>query len=452
MKLKLLLRLYLLRINMKLRDYQEEAVSFAKQRRFSYLGIPCRGGKTLTALTVVNDCKKVLIVCPPSLYHIWVDEIIKIYGCFIGSSIYLFDKRKEEEIPHKFVIISYEKATQVFYKNIISKLEFDSFIVDEAHRLKNYSTKRTQALIGWKKETGFLLDPKFKRGVLLSGTPMMQRPVELYAPMRGLVPELLGETFQNFKNYAFRYCQAFVDPWFNIVANGAENMDELAGKAKDFLFLVDKERVYKYFPPIEQVIVRIDVKKELIEEERKYHRESLDKNKVAISRPDLAALQHKMSLEKVDLAVDYISNLLDNGEKVLIFCIHIDVLNLVRTKLEIPLYICGEVPKKQRPLIGKLFQENDSQKALICQIATVGEGFNFSKANHVVFVEFSWNPGDIEQCYKRAYMADKKQPLLIHYIVATNSLDDHRLNNVINKEEMVDGFSKILLELHKNDR
>lgn len=429
----------------QLYDYQREAVDFANTRKSVFIGIPCRGGKTAASLEMVRPFKKTLIICPASLYHIWYDEIKKVYSD--DETICVYNKRKLINITERFTIISYEKSIQLFYFKILKQTDFDSVIVDEAHRLKNYKSKRTQKLIGWGKEPGYLHDQRFKKIILLSGTPLMQRPVELYAAARAFRPDLI-EPHTLYADFAFYYCCGYVDPWWNIIATGHNHMRELAEKLKDFLFIVDKDRVYKNFPPIQQQIVRLDVGQEIIAEEQQYCRESLEKTTTPIVMSALAALSHKLSLEKIDLCVDYINDLIDNGDKVVLFAWHTDVIEELQSKLSGSLKITGETPAHKRPQLCQIFKENTQVNSLICQIKAVGEGFDLSCAQHVVFVEFSWNPGDMEQCYKRVYKRNGEGTIFVYYLVASNSLDDYKLTNILKKESVVNEFNSLIKDAH----
>ena len=68
------------------------------------------------------------------------------------------------------------------------------FIADEAHYLKSRDAKRSKALIP--------ILTASKRVILISGTPMINRPVELFNLLRILKPDCVD----NFTEYAGRYC------------------------------------------------------------------------------------------------------------------------------------------------------------------------------------------------------------------------------------------------------
>lgn len=429
----------------ELYDYQKEAIEFASTRREVYLGIPCGGGKTITALEIVRGWAETLIICPASLYHVWEDEIGKMYDM---ASVYIFKNKKPPPLDHyNFMIISYEKAAQEYYQDILKQITFGAVIVDEAHRLKNHKAKRTKKIVGWGNEKGFLARPGIQKVVLLSGTPMMQRPIELYAPARGLRPDLL-EPHVLFEDFAMYYCQGYVDAWWNIIATGHNHMQELATKLKDFLFLVDKERVYSRLPPIQHFMVRLDVGEKIISQQDRLIRENLEKTTTPIVMSELAALSHKLSLEKIPLCVDYINNLIDNGDKVVVFAWHTDVIEEIEYRIGSAIKINGDTPLNSRSEICRIFRENTCVSALICQIKAVGEGFDLSCARHVVFVEYSWNPGDMEQCYKRVHRKGVEGTTSVHYLVASNSLDDYKLTNLMNKEEVVSEFNGMLQDTH----
>lgn len=76
----------------------------------------------------------------------------------------------------------------------LQKRNFKVFIADEVHYLKSREAKRTKALIP--------ILTAAKRVILISGTPMLNRPVELFNILKILKPDIVD----SFGEYAGRYC------------------------------------------------------------------------------------------------------------------------------------------------------------------------------------------------------------------------------------------------------
>ena len=88
-------------------------------------------------------------------------------------------------------IISYNLASKL--KAEVENREFGVVIADEAHYLKSRESKRSQTLVP--------IIMKAKRVLLLTGTPILARPYELYNLVRIIRPDV----FRDFKQYGYRY-------------------------------------------------------------------------------------------------------------------------------------------------------------------------------------------------------------------------------------------------------
>ena len=92
----------------------------------------------------------------------------------------------------KVAIASYDIARCM--ANEAANVKFKIIIADESHYLKNPKSKRSKAIIPLLQRT--------RRAICLTGTPILQRPAEMFGQLSGLRPDI----FQNFYPYAERYC------------------------------------------------------------------------------------------------------------------------------------------------------------------------------------------------------------------------------------------------------
>jgi SWI/SNF-related matrix-associated actin-dependent regulator 1 of chromatin subfamily A len=417
---------------MKLYPYQQKALEFINKRRYSYISLPPGGGKTLTALEATKDFKHILIICPASLCMLWSDEIEKWYGK--KPTQVLKTGKTKIATGYKYVIMSFEKALQMTCYKQLMRWDYEAVIVDEAHALKNPDAKRTEALLGWRTDKARLLTKvNIKKGILLSGTPMMQRPIELYSTLRGLRPELLGD-YKRYDKFGVYFAKGYKNPWGAWVFSGQSNVKELAQLSKDFIHRADKEEVYKELPALNQQIVRFDCARNLVEQEKAYDMASLIGSNSSVAFEGLAQIRHEMALEKVPMIIDYVENLLKSGEKVILFAWHRAVINSNCEHFKCALRIDGSVPTNKRSQLARDFNDGKHNLA-ICQVKAASEGLSFHTATHVVFAETSWNPAENEQAYKRAHRRGQENPVFVHYLVASNSLDDRIMKKVLTKEK-----------------
>ena len=169
-------------------------------------------GKTLQAISVYKyyKAKKLLVICPAYLRFTWKKELEKWVPGIVSSVIKTGKDPLDVITP---LIISYELAAAKAKE--LKKMKFDMVVCDESHYLKSHKTKRSKAIAP--------LVKSIKWALLLSGTPALNRPVELFSQMHMLYPQI----FKKFKTYAERYCDGHMSPMGYYDTSGMSNNFEL---------------------------------------------------------------------------------------------------------------------------------------------------------------------------------------------------------------------------------
>lgn len=159
-------------------------------------------GKTIQSLAIISIYRHewpFLVICPSSLRFNWQQEILNWCGDFIKKSeIQVYAKGGtpiRENI--KAMIVSYDLAWKI--KDMLDI--FKAVIADEAHYLKNTGNKRSDNLMPYLSSR--------KRIILLTGTPALAKPREIY----NLISIVRPDVFINFKEFGYRYCEPTVNPW-----------------------------------------------------------------------------------------------------------------------------------------------------------------------------------------------------------------------------------------------
>ena len=149
-------------------------------------------GKTLQALALSKyyGITKVLVICPAYLRYNWRAEFEKWLN--VNPDDVSLIKKGTDKLTGYPVIISYELATKRRIE--LEDFGFDMVICDESHYLKNHKTKRTRGLSP--------LIRKIDKAILLTGTPALNRPSELYSQAN----MIRKQYFPKYKQYAERYC------------------------------------------------------------------------------------------------------------------------------------------------------------------------------------------------------------------------------------------------------
>ncbi|XLU42990.1 hypothetical protein S245_037804, partial [Arachis hypogaea] len=216
-------------IESKLLPFQREGVRFILQHGGRALLADEMGlGKTLQAIAVascIQESWPVLIVAPSSLRLQWASMIqqwLNLPSSDIlivlpqsggsnrgGFNIVSPSAKSNIRLDGLFNIISYDLVPKL--QNILTTLDFKVVIADESHYLKNAQAKRTTATLPVIKKAQY--------AILLSGTPALSRPIELFKQLEALYPGV----YKNVHEYGNRYCKGGV---FGVY-QGASNHEEL---------------------------------------------------------------------------------------------------------------------------------------------------------------------------------------------------------------------------------
>lgn len=164
------------------------------------------------------------MVCPSSLRYNWQQEILNWLGDYITKpDIQVYAKGStpiREGI--KALIVSYDLAWKI--KDMLEDIKV--VIADEAHYLKNSGNKRSDHLMPYLSSR--------RRIVLLTGTPALAKPREIY----NLISIVRPDVFYNFKEFGYRYCEPTVNPWSRALEyNGCQNAKELHYVLKDRIMI-----------------------------------------------------------------------------------------------------------------------------------------------------------------------------------------------------------------------
>ena len=190
-------------------------------------------GKTLQAIAIAAHYRQdwpMLVVCPASMKYTWASELEKWLPELEPGEVNMIKTRNDcGNLGCPVSICSYGLwVNNSPLVEAILKQQFEVVVVDESHYLKNATTLRSK-----------LLEPVLdgaKRTILLSGTPALARPVELYSQVRPLAPKLFGK----YNDYCKRYCNAHLNQWGRWDVRGAtlQNLPELHRKLNQVLFAV----------------------------------------------------------------------------------------------------------------------------------------------------------------------------------------------------------------------
>lgn len=433
--------------------FQPEAARFALSRNHSYLALDPGLGKSMIAALVRNAlaCPAVYIT-PPFLALNVKDEFLRWSTPIESNTL----KIVPDSIIHR-------GETRRLIAEFVRRMkrrghEQVALFVDEAHRFKNASALRTQSLLG---DRGLTL--LFDRVTMLSGTPLLNRPMELFPVLNRLAPETIG--YKSEHQYGLRYCDAtervatckacqgsgcrYCKGQGNHGRSwdytGASHVSELSEKIKPaFMLRMRKLDVLKDLPPKTESLVFIskDVPPALAALDRKLLAEFSPEDLLrADSRnTHVSRYRKELGILKVPYAVSFLLEELENGdESFLVFAIHKEVVSRLALGLAKyrPLIIDGSVSKPERHARVAEFQAVHDRRVMILNIAAGGVGFTLTKATRVVDVEYSWSPTENDQCHDRSHRIGQEQPVHVQYLVFQNSMDRAVLESNLKKRKVI---------------
>jgi len=140
----------------------------------------------------------------------------------------------------------------------------------------------------------------------------------------------------------------------------------------------------------------------------------------------------------VDVVIEYVHQLISSGEgPVIVLVYHSDVCDLlVSGLLSANLRVCsivGDVSAKNRASIVRDFQ--DSRYDVIVGSTALREGVTLTRARHVVQAEYWWTEAAMDQGSSRAHRYGQNRDVVVHYVHARGTIDDHIKNVVREKKE-----------------
>jgi hypothetical protein len=250
----------------RMRGFQVEGVRFAVARGGrALLGDEMGCGKTLQAIAFAAHFREawpLLVLAPAALRLNWREELLKwLEGHVAAENISVVLKGKEKMPASKgggfsagVVVVSYNAVSALTASRAITPGMFKVVIADESHQLKTQGSARTRAVLP--------LLHAARHVLLLSGTPLPNRPRELYSQLSAVNRNL----FPDYAAYATRYCAARQASW-GYDDGGASNTEELRALMQlHALIRRTKAEVLRDLPPKTRSTTRVPVTEEASEQ------------------------------------------------------------------------------------------------------------------------------------------------------------------------------------------
>ncbi|XP_075685205.1 SWI/SNF-related matrix-associated actin-dependent regulator of chromatin subfamily A-like protein 1 [Rhinoderma darwinii] len=406
-----------------LMPFQREGVGFAISREGRLLLADDMGlGKTIQAICIAAYYRKewpLLVVAPSSVRFTWAEAFHRWLPSIRSDSINVIVTGRDSQSASLINIVTFDLLGKMD-KTITSN--FKVIIIDESHFLKNVKTARCKSAMPLLKSA--------KRVILLSGTPAMSRPAELYTQIAAVRPSF----FPRFHDFGARYCDAKQMPW-GWDYSGSSNMNELKLLLEESIMIRRlKSDVLSQLPAKQRKMVVIAP--EGINAKTKAALAAAAKEmaqgfKSKVQEKEALLLFYNRTAEaKIRCVIEYILDLLESGrEKFLVFAHHRLVLDNVCEELGKKnvgfIRIDGSTSSADRQSLCQKFQFSEKTCIAVLSITAANMGLTLSSADLVVFAELFWNPGVLIQAEDRVHRIGQTSSVNIHYLVAKGTADDY---------------------------
>ena len=452
--------------------FQKAGIYFAKDKD-TLIADAMGVGKTIQAIGVLNmhpEYRNVLVICPASLRLNWQRELNK---WMVKPRTVGYVDRADYPEDVDVLIINYDIVEKHIDK--LHARKWDLLIIDEAHYLKNPKAKRTKYILGSSKKSDDIPPIKARHKLFLTGTPILNRPIELFPLINALDPA----NWPSFWPYGLRYCNGHQNG-YGWDFSGSSNLEELQERLRSTIMIRRlKEEVLTELPPKRRQVIELPATgqaRKLVSKEKaawQQHEEVIETLKLAVelakvngtedeyreavralgegiesSFTEMAALRQEIALEKVPYVVEHVKDIADSGEKVIIFAHHKSVVRALKAALgDEAVVLVGDTKIEDRQAAVDAFQTDSRIRYFIGSIKAASVGITLTAASNVVFAELDWVPGNLSQAEDRAARIGQRFSVLVQHLVLEDSLDVRMAQTLIDKQEIIDRALDVEVEI-----
>jgi hypothetical protein len=419
-------------------------------------------GKTIQAIAAcsllhrLGNAQRVLVVTPASLKSEWEEQIQQFtelpYETVYGTSK---NRLSHYDHPKFFTIVNYEQM-RTDSLDVNDRLRPDVVILDEAQRIKNWTTKTAQSIKRLQSRYAFVL----------TGTPIENRIDELHSIMGFIDPRILGPLFRFNRDYYLLN--------ENGRPEGYKNLEDLHHRIASTMIRRRKSDVETELPKRVDhnrfVTITKSQSENYIDHKRTADRLLALARKRPLRKEEMEILQLKLAMMRMTCDTNYILDRTDtkcpklneleqilvdaaeNDAKVIVFSEWERMLTLVRElcrhlKLGFAWHT-GKVPQKKRRNEINAFKE-DPECRVFLSTDSGSTGLNLQDASIVVNCDLPWNPAKLEQRIARAWRKHQTKPVTVYNLIASGTIEEDMLATLATKQALADGVLDGIGELNK---
>lgn len=399
-------------------------------------------GKTMQTLWLlrrarVGDMFPALVVCPASVKYMWEHEALR--NAHIRPAVLegRTPPRGKFDLTPALMIINPDIL--VPWLPHLLDMGLRTLILDESQTFGNLTSQRTRAAITLAREVQYR--------VALSGTPLTNRPAELWPTLHMLRPDI----FPSFFSFAQEYCKPKRE-YGKWTYKGAQNIPQLHALLKDTCMVRRlKEDVLHDLPNKIRRVVPINITNpDEYNEARDNFVTWLQKNytkgrvNAALRAAAVTQIGYLLRLAarlKCRAVVERANKFLEEypNKKLVLFAVHHKMIEVLQRRVNAKsTTVDGRVTGRRRKLAVDVFRRDPECRVFIGNIRAAGTGVDGLQdvCSDMMFTELWWRPGDHIQAEDRLYRIGQGGHVWIEYLVAHGTIDEH-LCRVIQKKQKV---------------
>jgi SNF2 family DNA or RNA helicase len=495
--------------------HQEVAIYLAAQRKDTLEADPPGCGKTMVGVGLSNylpEIRRVLIVPPAHLKVNWKREWEKwcVKGLTVGHAASKQRARRATDPvdinpktgqPKKtftehlwpdtdVVICNYDMLPE--FEVPIRAITWDLLVGDEVHALIDEGSIRTRHTLGGgqQRKKRVLADGRKKgymapavapipaqRRLLMTGTPILSRPINLWPLLKAIDPEGLGK---NWISFTRRYCDGH-DAFGRYDVSGSSNLEELQVKLR-LLGMIRRDKSILKLPPKRRQLIELPAEglakvvdremsamrrvRDALAEfesaladnagkdeiawttltdvlERKFgHLKELDywdrfkhlRPAEQVAFEELSIARKELAAAKIPMVLEHLQTYVAAGEKVIVFCVHTDMAEALRAAYPDSAFITGRIPTNKRQAEVDRFQNDPACNPIICNMIAGGTGYTMTAARFVVMAELDFVAALVEQAEDRAWRRGQQHPVLCQHLAVEGSTDARMVEIFLEKQ------------------
>jgi len=428
---------------MRLYRFQKKGVEFIQSRKGRALVADDMGlGKTVQALAWLalnpTTAFPAIVVCPASIKLAWEREA----GRWVKDRFAIaLEGRGGDTLPMADIYIINYDILGAWMERLI-QLEAKTIIIDEIHYLKSAKTQRTTLTKQLARSSPYVIG--------LSGTPIVNRPVEAFEAISIINPHL----FPHFFSFARRYCDA-KPSYRGWDFSGSGNTEELHKVLTSSIMIRrTKTEVLPELPPKQRSVVPFKITNriqynhaevDLIDYlHSKGLKEAADRARQAEHLVKTERLKQIALKGKMEGVIEWIENFLDSSsEKLVVFAEHKSAIKEIMEYFgpELSVQIVGGMTTLQKQKAVDSFQTNKGIRLMVANIKAGGIGITLTAASNVAFVELPWTPGALVQAEDRVLrIGQEAQNVQIWYLLAQGTIEE-------DIAEMLDVKTQVLAQI-----